>query len=158
MGTRVRAMAVGWRARKCRSNDAGAATVVTAVAACALCALFAVVLVLGQAVAARHRAASTADLAALAAADRALWGPGVACGAARRLAEAQDARLVSCSIDGPVADVTAQVASGLLAPVVRSRAGPRLGAGALPAVAGQPRRAGPRASGYRLRAAPVALP
>lgn len=50
-----------------------------AFAACALCVVFAAVLALGQAVAARHRAGGAADLAALAAADRALWGEAEAC-------------------------------------------------------------------------------
>ncbi|MFB6530698.1 pilus assembly protein TadG-related protein, partial [Streptomyces sp. NPDC056399] len=44
--------------------------------------MFGAVLALGQAVAARHRAGGAADLAALAAADRALWGEAEACGAA----------------------------------------------------------------------------
>ncbi|WP_370531932.1 pilus assembly protein TadG-related protein, partial [Streptomyces venezuelae] len=55
-------------------GDGGAATVWVAFAACALCVVFAAVLALGQAVSARHRAGGAADLAALAAADRALWG------------------------------------------------------------------------------------
>ncbi|MGW8602069.1 pilus assembly protein TadG-related protein, partial [Streptomyces sp. NPDC055893] len=63
-----------------RGRDRGAATVWAAFAACALCVVFGAVLALGQAVAARHRAGGAADLAALAAADRALWGEAEAWG------------------------------------------------------------------------------
>ncbi|WP_299530335.1 Rv3654c family TadE-like protein [uncultured Streptomyces sp.] len=89
-----------------------------------LCAVFAVVLALGQAVGARHRAGGAADLAALAAADRALWGAEDACAAARRVAEAQSASVVRCSVRGEIADVTARAAFGPYEPAVRSRAGP----------------------------------
>lgn len=89
-----------------------------------LCAVCLVILAFGQAVAARHRAGGAADLAALAAADRALHGTGAACTAARRVAGAQGATLVRCSVRGEIADVTARVAFGPYAPEVRSRAGP----------------------------------
>ncbi|MFI1938226.1 Rv3654c family TadE-like protein [Streptomyces purpureus] len=96
----------------------------TVVAVGALCAVFAVVLALGQAVAARHRAGSAADLAALAAADRALWGQESACTAASRVARAQGAQVVRCALRGDVADVMARVRLGPYAPQVRARAGP----------------------------------
>ncbi|WP_256260164.1 helicase [Streptomyces atratus] len=89
-----------------------------------LCAVFAVVLALGQVVAVRHRAGGAADLAALAAADRALQGPGAACGAAEQVAAAQGAVVVRCAVRGEVADVTARVSFGPYEPAVRSRAGP----------------------------------
>ncbi|MFH8472589.1 Rv3654c family TadE-like protein [Streptomyces sp. NPDC018000] len=89
-----------------------------------LCAVFAVVLALGQVVVVRHRAAGAADLAALAAADRALQGPEEACGAAEEVAAAQGAVLVRCTVRGEIADVTARVSSGPYEPAVRSRAGP----------------------------------
>ncbi|MGW1408610.1 Rv3654c family TadE-like protein [Streptomyces sp. NPDC002403] len=89
-----------------------------------LCAVFAVVLALGQVVAVRHRAGGAADLAALAAADRALRGPGAACGAAERVAAAQGAVVVRCAVRGEVADVMARVSFGPYEPVIRSRAGP----------------------------------
>ncbi|WP_443051563.1 Rv3654c family TadE-like protein [Streptomyces sp. NBC_00234] len=89
-----------------------------------LCAVFAVVLALGQAVAVRHRAGGAADLAALAAADRALQGAAAACGAAGRVARAQDAVLVRCAVRGEIADVTARAGFGPYEPSVRSRAGP----------------------------------
>ncbi|WTT10035.1 flp pilus-assembly TadE/G-like family protein [Streptomyces zaomyceticus] len=99
-------------------------TVWAAFAACALCVVFGAVLALGQAVAARHRAGGAADLAALAAADRALWGEAEACAAAFRVASAQGAELVGCAVRGELAEVTARVVRGPYRPEVRSRAGP----------------------------------
>ncbi|MGW4862892.1 Rv3654c family TadE-like protein [Streptomyces sp. NPDC004291] len=96
----------------------------TAFAACALCVVFGAVLALGQAVAARHRAGGAADLAVLAAADRALWGEAEACAAASRVAGAQGAEVVRCAVRGELAEVTARVARGPYRPEVRSRAGP----------------------------------
>ncbi|WP_399437497.1 Rv3654c family TadE-like protein [Streptomyces sp. WAC07149] len=64
------------------------ATVVAAV----LVAVFGGVLLLGQAVVARHRAGAAADLAALAAAASWAHGPERACAAARRVAGAQGCR------------------------------------------------------------------
>ncbi|MCX4512347.1 flp pilus-assembly TadE/G-like family protein [Streptomyces sp. NBC_01619] len=107
-----------------RNHDRGSATVWAAMAACAMCAVFAVVLAMGQAVVARHRAGAAADLAALAAADRALEGAAQACVAAAGVARAQGADLVRCAVDGEIADVTARAALGPYAPEVRSRAGP----------------------------------
>ncbi|WP_374940159.1 Rv3654c family TadE-like protein [Streptomyces finlayi] len=86
--------------------------------------MFAVVLALGQAVAARHRAGGAADLAALAAADRALQGPAAACEAAGRVAGAQEAVVVRCAVQGEIADVTARARFGPYEPEVRARAGP----------------------------------
>ncbi|MEE1773659.1 flp pilus-assembly TadE/G-like family protein [Streptomyces sp. JV185] len=105
-------------------GDRGLATVWVAMTTATLCAVFAVVLALGQVVAVRHRAGGAADLAALAAADRALQGPGAACGAAEQVAAAQGAVVVRCAVRGEVADVTARVSLGPYEPVVRSRAGP----------------------------------
>ncbi|MFE5615481.1 Rv3654c family TadE-like protein [Streptomyces sp. NPDC056524] len=114
-------------------DDRGMATVWTAFAACVLCVVFGAVLALGQAVAARHRAGGAADLAALAAADRALWGEEAACAAAVRVAGAQGASVVRCSVRGDVADVTAAVRLGPYAPAVRARAGPPQALPGLPA-------------------------
>ncbi|MFE9722394.1 Rv3654c family TadE-like protein [Streptomyces sp. NPDC005794] len=86
--------------------------------------MFATLLALGQAVSARHKAGGAADMAALAAADRALWGAEVACGAAHEVAVAQGAEIVRCGVQGEVADVTARARFGPYAPEVRSRAGP----------------------------------
>ncbi|MGW8485147.1 Rv3654c family TadE-like protein [Streptomyces sp. NPDC055886] len=107
-----------------RGADGGVATVWVAVTAAGLCTVFAVVLALGQAVAARHRAGGAADLAALAAADRALEGAVAACDAARRVALAQDAVVVRCAVHGEIADVTARSGFGPYLPAVRARAGP----------------------------------
>nr|WP_256332812.1 Rv3654c family TadE-like protein [Streptomyces sp. 2131.1] len=104
--------------------DQGLATVWAAVTTTTLCTVFAVVLALGQVVAARHRAGGAADLAALAAADRALEGAAAACKSAEEVAGAQGAEVVRCAVQGEVADVTARVRLGLYAPEVRSRAGP----------------------------------
>ncbi|MEU9617776.1 MULTISPECIES: Rv3654c family TadE-like protein [unclassified Streptomyces] len=100
------------------------ATVWVAMTTATLCAVFAVVLALGQMVVVRHRAGGAADLAALAAADRALQGAQEACGAAGEVAAAQGAVVVRCTVRGEVADVTARVRFGPYEPAVRSRAGP----------------------------------
>ncbi|GAA2063201.1 hypothetical protein GCM10009801_06900 [Streptomyces albiaxialis] len=99
-------------------------TVWAALSAVALCGVFGTVLGLGQAVAVRHRAGGAADLAVLAAADHALEGEGRACARARRVAEAQEARVVRCAVRGEVADLVAEVSWGPYGPRVRSRAGP----------------------------------
>lgn len=106
------------------SRDRGSATVWAAMATTALCAVFAVILAMGQAVVARHRAGSAADLAALAAAGHALRGPEAACARAAEVAGAQGAEVVRCAVAGEIADVTARAAFGPYAPAVRSRAGP----------------------------------
>lgn len=85
--------------------------------------------VLGMAVLTRHRVEAAADLAALAAADAAVFGPGVACGDARRVAAAGAGTLTTCTLSNGVADVVVvQRGPGVLArlPAVsaRSRAGP----------------------------------
>lgn len=116
------------------AHDRGSATVWVLTLAALLGVVAAAVLMLGQAAMVRQRAATAADLAALAAAARQPLDPGGACPAAARVAAAHGARLVSCrSPDGVVVDVTvAWDVTGLfparlggLAPVtVRSRAGP----------------------------------
>ncbi|MGW9068442.1 Rv3654c family TadE-like protein [Streptomyces yangpuensis] len=68
------------------SRDRGSATVWAALVATVLGAVFAGVLLLGQAVVARHRAAAAADLAALAAAATWAHGPDTACATALRVA------------------------------------------------------------------------
>ncbi|MDV7224260.1 Rv3654c family TadE-like protein, partial [Streptomyces prunicolor] len=55
-------------------SDRGSATVWSLGAMAVMCVVFGIVLALGQAVVARHRAAGGADLAALAAADH--WAEG----------------------------------------------------------------------------------
>ncbi|WP_262386929.1 Rv3654c family TadE-like protein [Streptomyces sp. TRM49041] len=105
-------------------GDRGSASVWAAMAAGALCVVFAAVLALGQAVAARHRAGGAADLAVLAAADRALRGSGPACDAAVQVAREQRAEVVRCVVHGEIADVTARARFGPYVTEVRARAGP----------------------------------
>jgi secretion/DNA translocation related TadE-like protein len=109
--------------------DRGSASVWAVVVIGLGCCAFAAVLAFGQAVAARHTAGSAADLAALAAADRALDGEREACAWAAKVAAAQRARLVSCAVEGEIADVTARarpfrLLGALASAEVRSRAGP----------------------------------
>lgn len=131
------------------SADQGSATVWVVMVAAALCAVFGAVLLLGQAVLARHRAGGAADLAALAAADRAPKGQQEACAGAARVARAQGAEVVRCALRGPVADVTVRAASGGFRAQLRARAGP-------PAFAPAPGPAPPRtATG---RAPPSGVP
>lgn len=111
--------AEGWR-----SVDRGSATVWAVFCAMSLCVVFAGVLALGQVVSARHRAAGAADLAALAAAEKAFYGARVACAAAGRVAAEQGAYVSRCAVREGVADLTAQVRWGPYAPRIRSRAGP----------------------------------
>ncbi|KWW98814.1 membrane spanning protein [Carbonactinospora thermoautotrophica] len=82
-----------------------------------------------RAVEARHRAGAAADLAALAAADRALDGATTACAAAGMVVKAHQAHLATCTLRGEIAEVTAEVRlPGVLALIpparVRARAGP----------------------------------
>ncbi|MCX4455807.1 flp pilus-assembly TadE/G-like family protein [Streptomyces sp. NBC_01340] len=105
-------------------SDRGSATVWTVGAIAVLCVVFGAVLVMGQAVVVRHRAAGAADLAALAAADHWADGGTAACAQADRVARAQHARLVRCAVEGEVSDVTAVSGSRPFDAEVRSRAGP----------------------------------
>ncbi|MFJ7909780.1 Rv3654c family TadE-like protein [Kitasatospora sp. NPDC096204] len=127
--TRVaRAAALGGR-----GPDAGSATVWLLALAMSGTAVFAGTLAVGSVVAARHRAESAADLAALAAADRLLLDQDGGCGRAAGIAAAQGAGLVSCAVDRS-ADAVEVVAEaevrGLPARVpvgparARARAGP----------------------------------
>lgn len=111
-------------ARRGRPSDRGSATVWTVGAMAALCAVFGVVLVMGHAAVARHRAAGAADLAALAAADHWSDGSVAACARADRVARAQNARLVRCAVEGEISDVTAASEDGLFTSEARARAGP----------------------------------
>ncbi|WP_308108587.1 Rv3654c family TadE-like protein [Streptomyces antimicrobicus] len=106
------------------SRDRGSATVWAALVTTVLGAVFGGVLLLGQAVVARHRAAAAADLSALAAARSWARGPRAACAVALRVARAQDATLTACTVGGENAEVTARAATGPFTPPIRSRAGP----------------------------------
>lgn len=116
-----------------RGPDAGSATVWLLALAMLGTAVFAATLAIGAVVAARHRAESAADLAALAAADRLLLDPDGGCARAAGIATAQGAVLVSCAVDrsADAVDVVAEVDVGRLPvrlPVgparARARAGP----------------------------------
>ena len=107
-----------------RDSDRGSATVWSLAAIAVLCVVFGAVLALGQAVLARHRAAGGADLAALAAADHWADGEAAACARAGRVARAQGARVVRCTVAGEVSDVTAASGQGPFTAEVRARAGP----------------------------------
>ncbi|MFE9682651.1 Rv3654c family TadE-like protein [Streptomyces sp. NPDC006285] len=104
--------------------DRGSATIWTVGALAVLCVVFGAVLVMGQAVVARHRAGAAADLAALAAADHWMDGGTEACGRADQVARAQGTRVVRCAVSGDVSDVTVAAGRGPLTAEVRSRAGP----------------------------------
>ena len=111
-------------------QERGSATVwVLALAAVLGLVAMAAVLV-GVALVGRHRAASAADLVALAAAGRAVSGDPDACSAASDVARANAAELTGCSV-GPGAVVEVEVAIavqlgrlGVSTAVGRARAGP----------------------------------
>ncbi|MEJ2869544.1 Rv3654c family TadE-like protein [Actinomycetospora sp. OC33-EN08] len=110
------------------ADDRGAATVVAAAAIGLLAMLLGTLLVLGSAVAARHRAAVAADLAALAGAADAVRGRDVGCATAQDLAARNGGELRDCAWIGWDLTVEVAVSCGCL-PVadtatVRARAGP----------------------------------
>lgn len=80
--------------------DRGSATIWVLTLSGVLAVLAAAVVLVGAAAVARHRAETAADLAALAAAGRAVLGEPGACERAAEVARANAARLVSCSVDG----------------------------------------------------------
>ncbi len=104
----------------------------TAGAALALLSVFAMLMYLGAAAHARHRAAAAADLAALGAAARVTHGAGNACEAAALVARRMNADLRSCQVRGWDVLVTVRVAAGVPlgdiggagAATARARAGP----------------------------------
>ncbi len=109
--------------------DAGVATVWAAVGVVVLLGLMTAGLDLGAAVAARHRAAAAADLAALAAAGNAVHGAEVACGRARHVAVRMDGAVTLCTVAGWEAFVEVTVSPslrllGLGQARARARAGP----------------------------------
>ncbi len=113
-------------------DDGGFATVWTAGAALALLGLFAMVMYLGAATHARHRAAAAADLAAFGAATRLGHGAEHACATAALVVGRMAADLRSCHVRGWDVLVTVEVTAGLPlshlvgagAATARARAGP----------------------------------
>lgn len=115
--------------RRAACSDDGVATVLTAGAVAALLAVYSLLIFFGAAVIARHRAAASADLAALAAASYALDGPEQACRRAGIVAERMGGTLGSCLLRGRDALVKVTVAPGGVpaafgAATARARAGP----------------------------------
>lgn len=111
-----------------RHGDEGAATVVGLALIALLILVGVATAAVGGAVLAHRRAEAAADLAALAAA-QALQGRGDPCREAARIAQANDAQLRACTVDGWTASVEVAVSGprliglGLSLPA-RSRAGP----------------------------------
>lgn len=97
---------MSWRPRNHASGssndhaDGGFVTVAVAGLLLVLVSVAWLVEALGAVAVARHRAATAADLAALAAAAHAIEGPTPACRAAAVIAERQGARVRRCSVDG----------------------------------------------------------
>jgi secretion/DNA translocation related TadE-like protein len=90
-----------------------------------------VVLVVGHAVAQRHRAATAADLAALAAAERVLSGPAEACARAATVARAHGGMVESCQSAGTSVEVVVALpGEGLLGTSMPARARARAEIGA----------------------------
>ncbi|MDP3711680.1 MAG: pilus assembly protein TadG-related protein [Mycobacteriales bacterium] len=110
-------------------GDRGSGTVLVLCLAMVLTGTTVVLAGLGAAAVARHRAASAADLAALAAADRVLDGETAACAAARRAGDAVGARVRACRLDGDRVTVVVEVRpagalAGLGSAAATARAGP----------------------------------
>ena len=115
--------------RSARDRDAGVAAVLVLALSAVLALVGSVTVTLAAVAVARQRAASVADLAALAAAQASLRGPVEACAQATRVAMLSDAFLRSCSLEGDVAVVVAEVRppgvlGGLGSASARARAGP----------------------------------
>ena len=112
------------------SGDRGSATVWVLALSGVLAVLAVAVVLVGAAALARHRAGTAADLAALAAAGRAVLGEPDACAAAAHVARANAAALVACSVDGSaVVEVRVAVpvrlaGLGVHVASARARAGP----------------------------------
>ena len=101
-----------------RSADRGSATLWTVAVALVVMLSTAAVLLIAIAVSARHRAATAADLSALAAASvlASAQVAGIttssteqACQAARDIADANGARLSDCQVNGSIVDVVTTV-------------------------------------------------
>ncbi|WP_232715630.1 Rv3654c family TadE-like protein [Gordonia metallireducens] len=113
------------------ADDQGNATVLGAFAIAALAAVLVLVIYVGAAVLARHRAQSAADLSALAAAADHAAGESDPCTAARAVAAAQrpSADVVLCQTDGEDVLVSVRVPAdlgsfGVRAATASARAGP----------------------------------
>lgn len=96
------------------SDERGVATVFGAWVIVGLVSLVVAVVFVGSAVVARHRAQSVADLAALAAAQRAMLALDDPCGAARTIAATSSVAVARCDTNGEdvVVVATSQVDLG----------------------------------------------
>jgi secretion/DNA translocation related TadE-like protein len=90
-------------------SDRGSASLLVLSLAGVLALVAMLAVAAGSVAVARHRAASAADLAALAGADRSLQGPGPVCAAATRAAERVAAELTACRLAGDVVEVVVTV-------------------------------------------------
>lgn len=113
------------------ADDQGNATVLGAFAIAALAAVLVMVIFVGAAVLARHRAQAAADLSALAAAADHVAGNTDPCAVARAVAAAQrpSTEVVSCRLDGEDVLVSVRVpvdlgSFGVRAATASARAGP----------------------------------
>jgi secretion/DNA translocation related TadE-like protein len=137
------------------ADERGSATVWVLALAALLGVLGAAVVLVGTAVVARHRASAAADLAALAAAGRAVVGDAGACAAAAWIARADGATLESCAVGADaVAEVHVRVPVrlgpfGLAGARARARAGPVAAAGEVPTGVAATESERPAASGRR---------
>ena len=92
------------------AGDRGSATVWVLALSGVLALIGAATVLVGAAVVARHRATAAADLAALAAAGRAVLGDPSACSVGERVAQQNSAELIDCTVgEGAVVDVTVRV-------------------------------------------------
>lgn len=112
-----------------RKGERGSATAFVCLALTALIALTVLIAQIGATVAARHRAQSAADLAALAAAGLLIDGPDAGCAEAAALARRMSARVDRCQVEqwDAVVTVTATTSFGAFGKRVVSaaaRAGP----------------------------------
>jgi secretion/DNA translocation related TadE-like protein len=112
-----------------RSSDRGSATLWTVGGLSVVMVMLTGLLWFASAVVVRHQAESAADLAALAAASRAVAGERYACGEARWVAEQMGVDLLSCRLSGW--DALVEVVAGppgvlgqLSQATARARAGP----------------------------------
>jgi secretion/DNA translocation related TadE-like protein len=112
------------------AGERGSATVWVLALSAVLAVIGAGAVLVGAAAVARHRATAAADLAALAAAGRAVVGGEDACATSRAVAVANSAELVDCTVGGDaVAEVTVTVSVelgvlGVHQASARARAGP----------------------------------
>lgn len=93
-----------------RNRDAGSATVWALIVVLVIWAAAGLAVVETLVIQTRHDAEAVADAVALAAASEGGLDPTAACAAARQVATAHDAQLVSCFVAGPVATVEISVA------------------------------------------------